>query len=110
MSEELERARTQADVLGEEGAEPVTIATLAALSNAFPSATDVTVDVTDLTITPDSVNFTAETDSYASADAVAASLSQSAAFSAATKGNEKKVRDKISFPVNIPLQAVEEVQ
>jgi hypothetical protein len=110
MSEELARARTQAAVLGEEGAEPVTVARLAALSNAFPSATDVTVDVTDLTITPDSVNFTAETDSYASADAVAASLSQSAPFSAATKGNEKKVRDKISFPVSIPLQAVEEVE
>lgn len=108
MKEEVGAAVARAELLGGESSVPPTIDTLAALTKAFPEPEKVKVDVTELTITPLAIQFTGETDSYASADAVTASIQQVPRFSRAEKGNEKTIRDRVSFPVSIPVGDVEE--
>lgn len=103
MRENTKDAVARAAVLDRTGQVPPTMQKLHDLTQAFPPPAEVTVDVSELTVTPANITFSAETDGYASAAAVEESLRGSARFSAASKGNEKKVRDKVTFTVNIPL-------
>jgi hypothetical protein len=105
MTESLDLARKRAMALDRSGLAPPTVDVLHALTLAFPPHPEVTVDVSELTITPESVSFTAETDGYASAAAVEEALQASPRFSQATKGNERKSRDKVSFTMSVPLVA-----
>jgi general secretion pathway protein L len=103
LRQEMDDAKVRAQVLGSSSGVPPTVALLADLTKAFPPPDKITVDVTELTITPTAVTFTAETDSYASADAVEASLQASERFKSAAKGQERQSRERVSFPVTIPL-------
>jgi hypothetical protein len=77
------------------------------VTNAFPpNGTEegqAVVDVNELSITPESISFTAETDGYAGAATVEEALQRNPRFQGAAKGNEKKARDKVSFSISIPL-------
>jgi Tfp pilus assembly PilM family ATPase len=84
---------------------PPTVDVIARLSEAFPPKGQGTVDVTELTVTPENVSFNAEADGYTSAAAVEEALRKVEAFREATKGNEKKNREKVNFTVTIPLVA-----
>ncbi len=108
LKEEVARAEERARFLGSSNGAPPTVDLLATLTKAFPPPAEVTVDVTELTITPNNISFTAETDSYASADKVEASLQAVDRFKDAVKGNERTARDKVSFPVTIPLTPEDE--
>jgi hypothetical protein len=103
LRQEMDDAKVRAQVLGSSSGVPPTVSLLADLTKAFPPPDKITVDVTELTITPTAVTFTAETDSYASADAVEASLQASERFKSAAKGQERQSRERVSFPVTIPL-------
>lgn len=104
---ELTAAQERAAVLGEGSGVPPTVQMLADLTEAFPPADEVTVDVSDLQISQSVVTFTAETDGYASSAAVVESLQQNARFASAEKGKETKARDKLTFSVRIDLDGEE---
>jgi type II secretion system protein L len=105
VTEKTKAAIDRAAVLDREGDAPPTIEMLHALTQAFPPPEEVTVDVSELSIARDNVNFSAETDGYASAAAVEDSLKKSPQFAQAAKGNEKKsARDnRVTFTVTIPI-------
>jgi len=103
MSEKTQDVTARADVLGEATRVPPTIDELRALTKAFPPPNQVRVEVSDLTITPATISFSAETDSYASAAAVEESLQKTPRFSKAAKSGDRKIRDRVTFDVSIPL-------
>ena len=88
---------------------PPTVDALTRISEAFPPKGQGAVDVTEITLTPNNISFNAEADGYTSAAAGEESLRRVEAFGQATKGNEKKNRDKVNFTINIPLGAIETV-
>lgn len=102
LKERMEDAKTRAAMLGAAGVPP-TVDKLSALTTAFPPANQVVVDVSDLTITPDNISFTAETDGYAGSAAIEDALKRFDRFASATKGSEKKNKDKVQFTMSIPL-------
>jgi Tfp pilus assembly PilM family ATPase len=103
MAEETEAAANRAEALSQKGVPP-TIAALHDLTVAFPPHPAVTVEVSDLQITRDSISFTAETDGYAASAAVEEALKKTEAFQNATKGDETKTTGgRVRFPITIPL-------
>jgi hypothetical protein len=83
---------------------PPTIDALYALTKAFPPHPDVTVELSDLVITPTSISFNAETDGYASSAEVEKRLTATPRFKAALKGQEQKLNNgRVRFPITIPL-------
>lgn len=110
MAEFTQDAVTRADVLGEgSGGIPPTIDTLYALTKAFPPHPDVKVEVSDLTISPTTITFNAETDGYASSAAVEEKLKADPRFHGATKGQETKLANgHVRFPITISLAAAAE--
>jgi Tfp pilus assembly PilM family ATPase len=101
----LDDAKARARALDRSDAVPPTVDKLLALTNAFPPPTEVSVDVSELTITPENITFTAETDGYTSSAAVEEALQKVDRFSQAEKANEKKVKERVQFSVTIPLGA-----
>jgi len=96
-------AELRADMLGSgAGGVPPMLDMLAQLTQAFPPHPSVTVTVRDLTITPTTITFEGETDSFASSAAVEGAL-QSGGFPTALKGDDQQGRDYIRFPVSIAL-------
>jgi hypothetical protein len=102
LSERALEASTRAEVFHDDGVPP-TIDNLYKLTKAFPPPNEVTVAVSELTITPAAIRFSAETDGYASASAVEDSIRREPAFAQASKSGDKKVRERVQFNVTIPL-------
>lgn len=96
-----ERAR----VLGTADGKPPTIDLLHGITGAFPPPGELTVDVSELYITPTTVTLDAEVEGYTEAAAVEAALKKSESFSQASKGEDKRKRDKVLFTVTIPLDS-----
>lgn len=104
MAEMTQEAVQRASVLGDGSAQvPPTIDVLHALTQAFPPHPGVKVELSELTISPSSITFNAETDGFAGSAAVEESLKASERFSRAVKGEEQKLANgHIRFPVTIP--------
>jgi len=107
MSERTRDAVARSEVLADTTGVPPTIDMVYQLTKAFPPPSEVTVEVSELTVTPATISFSAETDGYASAARVEESLQSQPLFKDAAKGNDRKVRDKVSFTVTIPLTGEE---
>jgi hypothetical protein len=111
MAQFTQDAVQRAEVLGSgSGSVPPTVDALYQLTKAFPPHPEVTVELSDLTITPQeggkggSITFNAETDGYASSASVEEKLKANPRFKAATKGQEQKLANgRIRFPMTIPL-------
>ncbi|MBW1878704.1 MAG: pilus assembly protein PilM [Deltaproteobacteria bacterium] len=109
-SERTRDAIARSEVLADTTGTPPTIDKVYELTKAFPPPNEVTVEVSELTITPATISFTAETDGYAPAALVEESLRKQPLFKDVAKGNDRKVRDKVSFTVTIPLTGDESVE
>lgn len=105
MAQLTQDAVQRADVLGDGTvAVPPTIDALYHLTLAFPPHPDVTVEVSDLTITASSITLNAETDGFQSSSKVEEKLKEDPRFHAATKGQEQKLANgHVRFPITIPL-------
>lgn len=105
MREFTQDAVQRAEVLGAGSTGiPPTVDTLYHVTKAFPEHPTVTVELSDLTITPQSISFNAETDTYAAAAMVEESLKKDPRFANASKGQDQKLANqRIRFPVTIPL-------
>ncbi|MCO4747859.1 MAG: pilus assembly protein PilM [Proteobacteria bacterium] len=99
----IQRAR----VLGTADGTPPTVDLLHSITKAFPPAKDLTVDVSELYITPTTVTLDAQTAGYTEAAAVEAAIKKAPRFADASKGEDKRVRDKVVFTVTIPLEEEE---
>jgi len=82
---------------------PPTVTTISQLSSSLPDPTSARIDVTELTLTSQSINMKATTDGYDAAANIESSLAANEKFKGARKGNEKKTALGISFTVTIPL-------
>ncbi len=111
MRESTEDAVNRAEVLGDRaGGTPPTVDLVYELHKAFPPADEITVTVSDLTITPTTVTFNAETDGYAASSAVEEALQKHDRFKGASKGQEKRLANgRVKFPITIELDAAEAV-
>lgn len=108
MQEMTTEVTTKADVLGAiYKGEPPTLDLIRDLSEAMPSATDAPIDVRELNIAENALNFKAETTGYEQAAKIEASLQADARFKTATKGDEKKVGEKVQFTLTIPFGEAE---
>jgi hypothetical protein len=110
MAEFTQDAVQRAEVLGDGSVGiPPTIDTLYRLTKAFPPHPDVTVELSDLTISSESISFNAETDGYGSSSQVEEALKRSPDFRTATKGQEQRLANgRVRFPITIPLGVEEE--
>ena len=113
MRDSTEEAVMRAEVLGDRaGGVPPTVDLLYQLHEAFPPPDEVTVTVSDLTITPSTVTFNAQTDGYAASAKVEESLQANERFRTASKGQEQRLANgTVKFPITIALDAeVEDVE
>ncbi|MFT4625040.1 MAG: Tfp pilus assembly PilM family ATPase [Myxococcota bacterium] len=107
MRDSTEEAVLRAEVLGDrQGGVPPTIDIIYQLHKAFPPPDEITVKVSDLTITPSTVTFNAETDGYAASSAVEEALQKHVRFRTASKGQEQRMANgRVKFPITIALDA-----
>ncbi len=103
LSEQTSAAVSRSGILADASAVPPTVDKMRALTKAFPPPDQIRVEVSDLRITPNTITFTAETDGYATAAGVEEALKKVPQFKDAAKSGDRKVRDKVSFSVTIPL-------
>jgi general secretion pathway protein L len=109
MREEALTAAERAEVLSaSNGGIPPVVDALYRLTKAMPDHPTVVVDVDRLQVTDRMVSFSAETDGYTAAGAIEEALKATPDFAQAKKGNENKKGTVVTFPVEIPLDAVEE--
>jgi len=86
------------------GGVPPTVDLLYEVHQAFPPPDQVTVSVSEFTVTPTMVTFNAETDGYASSSAVEEALRSVPHFSSASKGTETRMANgRVKFPITIAL-------
>lgn len=107
MAQLTQDAVQRAQVLGNgTGGVPPTVDALYHLTQAFPPHPDVTVEVSELTISPQSITLNAETDGFQSSAKVEEKLKANPRFHTATKGQEQKLANgRVRFPITIPLGA-----
>jgi hypothetical protein len=92
------------DTLGEAMlGQPPMLTLLKDLTTAMPPPEEARIDVKELNIADAAMSFQAETDGYETAAKIEAALQKSPKFSRATKGEEKKVGEGVSFSVTIPF-------
>ncbi len=102
MQDGMFEAQKVAAAIGDDSGVPPTIDMLYQLSNSFPPAGQVTVDVDKLTLAPNAIDIDAETTDFGSVAQIEASLKRVPAFAAAAKGNENKnSKGKITFTIGI---------
>ena len=101
---------SRATALGDAGGIPPTTELVYELTAAFPDPAEVEVTVKDLTVTPQTITFNAETKGYAGSAAVEEKLKATPTFANAVKGTEtKQSNGTVRFPITIELgDAVEE--
>jgi len=94
----------RANALGDAGGIPPTTELVYQLTDAFPDPSEVEVEVKDLTVTPQTISFNAETKGYAGSAAVEEKLKATTQFANAVKGTEKKQSNgTVRFPITIDL-------
>lgn len=95
----------RAEVLGDGGpGVPPTIDVLYHLTQALPPASEVDVELSDLTVSPTEITFNAETAGYKESAAIEDQLQKNPRFKGATKGQEQKLATgRVRFPMSIPL-------
>ena len=83
---------------------PPTVDLLYDVHEAFPEPGEVSVSVSEFTVTSTMVTFNAETDGYASSSAVEEALRSVPRFSSASKGTETRMANgRVKFPITIAL-------
>jgi Tfp pilus assembly PilM family ATPase len=82
---------------------PPLVSTLSQLSTALPDPTTAKIDVSELTVTAQSINIKATTTGYDGAANIESALAANERFKRARKGNEKKTSLGVSFTLTIPL-------
>lgn len=88
---------------------PPTLELYRRVVQGMPNHTDARVDVSELTITTNSVFFKAETDGFEEATRIEAALQNQEGFEGANKGDEKRDRQgNVDFSVTIPLGTTED--
>lgn len=105
MAGNTEDAVQRAEVLGQGHSIPPTIDALYELTTSFPPHPDVTVELSELTITRTSITFTAEAPGgYAASSAIEAKLKENPRYKELQKGQEQKLASgAVRFPLSIPL-------
>jgi Tfp pilus assembly PilM family ATPase len=105
MAQFTQDAVQRAQVLGDgTGGVPPTIDTLYALTKAFPPHPEVKVELSELTISPAAITFSAEAESYAQSAAVEEKLKGDPRFHSAVKGQEQRLANNhVRFPITITL-------
>lgn len=111
MREFTEEEVQRAEILNRGvGGVPPTVDTLYALTAAFPPNDEVRVELSELSITPSTISFLAETDGYASSAKVEERLQASERFKTATKGDEDRLANgRVKFPISIALDSDSDV-
>ena len=105
MTEKTVAATSRVEALGAIlSEEPPTLSLLKEVSENVPPASEATIDVSELSISPTNVVLKAETDGYEAAATIEAALKQSPRLRQARKGDEQKKRDKVRFTITIPLE------
>lgn len=106
MAGVTEDAAQLAQVVGNGDGVPYTIDTLYQLTNAFPPHPEVKVELSDLTISRETISFQAETDNFNSSAQVELRLQSAERFRTATKGQEDRLSNgRVRFPITIDLGA-----
>ncbi|MFT5582680.1 MAG: general secretion pathway protein L [Cognaticolwellia sp.] len=90
------------------GGEPPVLTTLKLLTQQSPKSTDAPLDISDLTITENTVSFKAETNSFDSVSRIEKAMQAQPRFSQAKKANETKAGNGIRFDMSIPLESESE--
>lgn len=105
MAGNTEDAVQRAEVLGQDRGIPPTIQALYDLTTSFPPHPDTVVEVSELTVTRTSIEFTAEAPGgYAASSAVEAKLKQNPKYKNLEKGQEQKLATgAVRFPISIPV-------
>lgn len=88
--------------------EPPMLATWLAISQHVPAHEEAPIDVRELQVSETTISMKAETNGFEDAAKIEASLQKHPPFKSATKGDEKKVKEKVRFTVTIPLGTDEE--
>ena len=97
-------ASARIDLLGSIVADsPPVVTTLNHLSTSLPDPQVARIDVSELTVTKQSINFKAVTDGYDAAANIESSIAANTRFKGARKGDEKKTVLGIFFSVTIPI-------
>ncbi len=86
---------------------PPTLNMIREISDGVPAPAEAKVDVTELTITDESVILKIDTDGFEAATEIENSLKMRPLFSSAQGGDSKKVGDIVRFTVTIPLGPAE---
>lgn len=110
MAQNTADAVQRAAILGDgSNGVPPTLDALYQLTQAFPPHPDVVVELSDLTITKQSIAFNAEAEGgYASSAMVETKLKENPRFHGATKGQETRLASgAVRFPITIPLDGAE---
>jgi hypothetical protein len=85
--------------------EPATLSLLKEISEAMPAPGDARVEVTNLTITEKSVVIKAKTTGFEAASTIEQALQDNERFKEATRGDEKKQRNGLTFSITIPMES-----
>lgn len=102
LSGALDDSRTQADFLGDANSAPPTVDLLSKITENFPPAADVTVQVDLLEISPNTVQIEGVTDGFAQVDKIGEGLTRSGLFpSVVTSPGNKDGSGKLGFKVSI---------
>lgn len=108
MQEMTTETTTRVDTLSTiyQGKPPI-LEMLKDLSEGMPSHEDAPIDVRELTLSTTAINIKAETIGYEQAARIEAALKNVARFQAASKGDEKKMGEKVQFNLSIPLEGAQ---
>ena len=84
--------------------EPQILGLLKELSEALPAPGDARVEVTNLTISETSVVMKAKTTGYEAASTIEQAIQSKERFKDATRGDETKQRNGLTFSITIPME------
>lgn len=84
--------------------EPQTLSLLKELSEALPAPGDARVEVTNLTISESSIVMKAKTTGYEAASTIEQAIQSKERFKEATRGDETKQRNGLTFSITIPME------
>ena len=88
--------------------EPQTLSLLKELSEALPAPGDARVEVTNLTISETSIVMKAKTTGYEAASTIEQAIQSKERFKEATRGDETKQRNGLTFSITIPMETQKE--
>ncbi len=99
-----EDASQRAELLGTANGLAPTVDALDALFAALPALEETPIEISDLTITRENIEFQGEAAGYAESSTVEETLKQTQRFARVTKGAETRLpTGRVRFPITIPL-------